>query len=88
MCINSNFNGAPPAAPRPAAARQEASDMRPKEAKPRFQNRNILNWATGEEKTQEKLEIDPQLMIYYYAVNKLYPEIDNCIVTIYFINDR
>ncbi len=46
-----------------------------------------LNWATGEEKTQEKLEIDPQLMIYYYAVNKLYPEIDHCIVTIYFIND-
>lgn len=46
-----------------------------------------LNWATGEEKTQEKLEVDPQLMIYYYAVQKLYPEIDHCIVTIYFIND-
>lgn len=46
-----------------------------------------LNWATGEEKTQEKLEVDPQLMIYFYAVHKLYPEIDNVIVTIYFIND-
>ena len=46
-----------------------------------------LNWATGEEKTQEKLEVDPQLMIYYYAVKKLYPHIDNVIVTIYFIND-
>jgi len=46
-----------------------------------------LNWATGEEKTQEKLEKDPQLMIYYYAAQKLYPEIDHCIVTIYFIND-
>ena len=46
-----------------------------------------LNWATGEEKTQEKLEKDPQLMIYYYAVQKLYPEIENCIVTIFFIND-
>jgi len=46
-----------------------------------------LNWATGEEKTQEKLEKDPQLMLYYYAVQQLYPEIDNCIVTIFFIND-
>ena len=46
-----------------------------------------LNWATGEEKTQEKLEKDPQLMIYYYAAQKLYPEIDHCIVTIFFIND-
>ena len=46
-----------------------------------------LDWATGQEKTQEKLEKDPQLMIYYYAVQKLYPEIDNCIVTIFFIND-
>lgn len=46
-----------------------------------------LNWATGEEKTQEKLEKDPQLMIYFYAAQKLYPEIDHCIVTIYFIND-
>ena len=46
-----------------------------------------LNWATGEEKTQEKLEKDPQLMMYFYAVQKLYPEIKHCIVTIYFIND-
>lgn len=46
-----------------------------------------LNWATGEEKTQEKLEKDPQLMIYYYAAQKLYPNIDHCIVTIFFIND-
>lgn len=46
-----------------------------------------LNWATGEEKTQEKLEKDPQLMIYYYAAQKLYPHIEHCIVTIFFIND-
>ncbi len=46
-----------------------------------------LNWATGEEKTQEKLEVDPQLMIYFYAVQKLYPHIETCIITIYFIND-
>lgn len=46
-----------------------------------------LDWATGEEKTQEKLETDPQLRIYHYAISKLYPEIDNIILTIYFIND-
>lgn len=46
-----------------------------------------LNWATGEEKTQEKLEKDPQLMIYHYAASMLYPDIPNCIVTIFFIND-
>ena len=46
-----------------------------------------LDWATGQEKTQEKLEKDPQLMIYFYAAKKLYPEINNCIVTIFFIND-
>jgi hypothetical protein len=46
-----------------------------------------LNWATGEEKTQSKLETDPQLMIYFYAVQKLYPEIKHIIITIFFIND-
>lgn len=46
-----------------------------------------LDWATGKEKTQEKLENDPQLMIYHYAVSQLYPEVDNIMVTINFIND-
>lgn len=46
-----------------------------------------LDWATGQEKTQEKLETDPQLMIYYYAISHLYPEIESCIFTIFFIND-
>ena len=46
-----------------------------------------LDWATGKEKTQEKLENDPQLMIYHYAVSHLYPHIDNIMVTINFIND-
>lgn len=46
-----------------------------------------LNWATGQEKTQEKLEDDPQLRIYHYAVQKLYPNIDHVMVTIFFIND-
>lgn len=46
-----------------------------------------LDWATGAEKTQEKLEKDPQLMIYHYAIRQLYPDIENIMVTIYFIND-
>lgn len=46
-----------------------------------------LDWATGQEKTQEKLEKDPQLRIYHYAISHLYPHIDHIIFTIYFIND-
>jgi len=46
-----------------------------------------LNWSTGKEKTQASLENDPQLRIYHYAVSHLYPEIDNIMITINFIND-
>lgn len=46
-----------------------------------------LNWATGKEKTQACLEKDPQLRIYHYAVSHLYPDIDNIMITINFIND-
>jgi len=46
-----------------------------------------LDWATGQEKTQEKLENDPQLRIYHYAISQLYPNIDHIIFSIYFIND-
>jgi len=46
-----------------------------------------LDWATGQEKTQAKLQNDPQLMIYHYAISKLYPQYDHIIITIYFIND-
>lgn len=46
-----------------------------------------LDWATGQEKTLEKLEKDPQLRIYHYAISHLYPEIEHIIFSIYFIND-
>ncbi len=46
-----------------------------------------LDWATGQEKTQEKLEKDPQLRIYHYAIKNLYPDIKHIIFSIYFIND-
>lgn len=45
------------------------------------------NWATGEEKTYEKLCQDPQLMLYYYAASKMYPWAKNIVLTIYFIKD-
>jgi len=44
------------------------------------------NWATGEEKDYEYLDQDPQLLLYYYALRKMYPEY-NIIMTIYFIRD-
>jgi len=46
-----------------------------------------LDWATGEEKTLAKLQKDPQLRMYHYAVSILYPKIDHIIVSINFIND-
>ena len=46
-----------------------------------------LNWATGEEKTYEKLLEDPQLLLYNYAISKLYPNYDQSIMTIYYIRD-
>ena len=46
-----------------------------------------LDWATGEEKTLTKLQNDPQLRIYHYAVSSLYPNINHVIFTINFIND-
>ena len=46
-----------------------------------------LNWATGEEKTHEKLRHDPQLMMYFFATHSIYPKIEQILVTINFIND-
>ena len=46
-----------------------------------------LDWATGREKDFKKLTTDPQLRIYHYALSKMYPDIDQFIMTIYFIKD-
>lgn len=46
-----------------------------------------LDWATGEEKTQAKLQNDAQLRIYHYAIQHLYPDVEHVIVSIFFIND-
>jgi CRISPR/Cas system-associated exonuclease Cas4 (RecB family) len=46
-----------------------------------------LDWATGKEKTFKSLTTDPQLRVYHYALTKMYPEIDQFIMTIYYIKD-
>lgn len=45
------------------------------------------NWATGEEKTYEKLIDDPQLLLYNYAISQLYPNYEQSIMSIFFIRD-
>lgn len=44
-----------------------------------------IDWATGEEKTYEKLQKDTQLLLYYYALKNMYPEREFSI-SIYYIN--
>ena len=46
-----------------------------------------LDWATGEEKTYEKLLVDPQLLLYNYAISKLFPEYKQAIMSIFYIRD-
>ena len=46
-----------------------------------------LDWATGEEKTYDKLCADPQLLLYNYAISKLFPDYKQAIMSIFFIKD-
>ncbi len=46
-----------------------------------------INWATGQEKTYDKLYDDIQLLLYYYAIRKLYPQYSYVIMTIFFLRD-
>ena len=46
-----------------------------------------LDWATGEEKTYAKLMVDPQLLLYNYAISKTFPEYDQSIMTIFYVKD-
>ena len=45
-----------------------------------------IDWATGEEKTYEKLQKDTQLLLYYYALKNMYTEREFS-VSIYYINN-
>ena len=44
------------------------------------------DFSTGEEKTYTKLQTDPQLLIYYYACRKIFPNIKYFDFSIYFLN--
>lgn len=46
-----------------------------------------LDWATGQEKDYKKLCKDPQLLLYNYAISKLYPQYKQAIMSIFFIKD-
>lgn len=46
-----------------------------------------LDWATGEEKDLEKLNNDAQLLLYNYAISKLYPQYKHVIMSIFFMKD-
>lgn len=46
-----------------------------------------LDWATGDVKDYEKLEHDPQLLLYYYAFSRVYPEVSDLVFTIIYVND-
>src|SRR5690606_25383860 len=41
------------------------------------------NWATGKVKEQADFEKDEQLMLYYWAIRKKFPQYKNIIMTIY-----
>ena len=51
-----------------------------------FKTGQRLNWATGKEKDYKALSQDPQLIFYYYALRKLFPN-KSVIVSIFWIRD-
>jgi hypothetical protein len=46
-----------------------------------------LDWATGEKKDYDKLMKDTQLLLYHYAIGKMYPKHRHSIMTIFFCRD-
>ena len=47
-----------------------------------------MDWTTGEVKDYTKLENDPQLLLYFYAISKLYKDFPNRIMSIFFYKDK
>lgn len=45
------------------------------------------NWATGKVKELADFDKDPQLLLYFYALTRLYPEYPNVFITIYYAQD-
>lgn len=46
-----------------------------------------ISWSSGEEKDYAYLKEDHQLLLYYYAILKLYPEYEHILITIFFVRD-
>lgn len=46
-----------------------------------------IDWATGQEKDYDKLSKDPQLLLYNYAISKLFPQYNESIMSIFYIRD-
>mgnify|MGYP003132513660 FL=1 len=47
-----------------------------------------MDWATGEVKDYAKLEDDAQLLLYFYAISKIYPQFKYRIMSIFFYKDK
>ena len=47
----------------------------------------MFNWGKNEAKNYETLQKDKQLMFYYYAVKKIFPQYKNIMITIIFVRD-
>jgi hypothetical protein len=45
------------------------------------------DWGKDREKTYERMYEDTQLLLYFYALNRLYPDADTIFVTIFFVQD-
>jgi hypothetical protein len=48
-------------------------------------SKSLQDWGSGKIKTEKNLYDDPQLKFYYYALSKCFPQIENILITIYFI---
>ncbi len=46
-----------------------------------------IDWASGEEKDHKKLKNDAQLLLYHYAISKLFPNYKQAIMSIFFVKD-
>ena len=47
-----------------------------------------MDWTTGEVKDYKKLENDPQLLLYFYAISRIYKDFPNRIMSIFFYKDK
>lgn len=52
-----------------------------------FKTGKRLDWATGKEKTYLDFYKDAQLLLYHYALRRIFPEYNQVVITIFYIND-